>query len=56
MRLTRPTRNVFWISTVLSVLGILGALTSIPFVSEYAFWFMVVGNLLLWLGVTLKNF
>lgn len=56
MRLTRPTLNVFWISTILSVLGILGALVSIPFVSQYAFWFVVIGNLLLWLGVVLRNF
>jgi hypothetical protein len=29
---------------------------SIPFVSANAFWFVVIGNVLLWLGVTLKGF
>lgn len=56
MKLTPPTKNVFWISTVLSVLGLLATFVSIPFVSAYAFWFVVVGNLLLWLSVTLKGF
>jgi len=56
MRLTRPTTTVFWVSTVLSVLGILGSLTSIPIASQYSFLLVVIGNLLLWLGVVLKNF
>jgi len=29
---------------------------SIPFVSANAFWFVVIGNVLLWLGVALKGF
>lgn len=56
MKLTRPTNTVFWISTVLSALGLIGSLVSIPFVSPNAFWFVVIGNILLWLGVALKGF
>ena len=55
MKLTPPTQNVFWISTVLAVLGLLGMLVSIPFVSAYAVWFVVVGFVLLWLGVAVKG-
>lgn len=56
MRLTPPTKNVFWISVVLAVLGLLGAFASIPFVSANAFWFVVVGYVLLFLGNTMKGF
>ena len=40
MRLTPPTKNVYWIATVLAVLGLLGSFVSIPFVSAYEFWFV----------------
>ena len=56
MKLTRPTNTVFWISTVLSALGLIGSFMSIPFVSPNAFWFVAIGNILLWLGVALKGF
>jgi len=56
MKLTPPTKNVFWISTVLSALGLVANFVSIPFVSAYAFWFVVVGNVLLWLGNAMKGF
>jgi hypothetical protein len=56
MRLTPPTKNVYWIATVLAVLGLLGMLVSIPFVSAYAVWFVVVAFVLLWLGVSMKGF
>jgi len=56
MKLTPPTKNVYWIATVLAVLGLLGTFVSIPFVSVYAFWFVVVAFVLLWLGVSMKGF
>ena len=56
MRLTPPKKNVFWISTVLAALGLIGSFVSIPFVSENAFWFVVVGFVLLWLGNAVKGF
>ena len=56
MRLTPPKKNVFWIATILAVLGILATFVSIPFVSAYAFWFVVVGFVLLWLGNAVKGF
>ncbi|MDK2981189.1 MAG: hypothetical protein PWQ55_1536 [Chloroflexota bacterium] len=56
MRLTPPTKNVYWIATILAVLGLVATFVSIPFVSAYAFWFVVVAFVLLWLGVSMKGF
>ena len=56
MKLTPPKQNVFWISTVLSAVGIVASFVNLPFVSDYAFWFVVVGNVLLWLGNAVKGF
>lgn len=56
MRLTPPKKTVFWVATILAVLGILATFVSIPFVSANAFWFVVVGFVLLWLGNTVKGF
>ena len=56
MQITPPTKIVFWISVVLAVLGILATFITIPFVSGFAFWFVVGGYVLLFLGNTLKGF
>ncbi|MDO9546868.1 MAG: hypothetical protein Q7J07_09005 [Pelolinea sp.] len=56
MKISAPTKKVFWISTVLSALGLVASFVSIPFVSANAFWFVVVGNVLLWLGNAMKGF
>ena len=56
MKLTPPKKIVFWIATVLAVLGIIGSLVSLPFVSSFAVWFVVVGFVLLWLGVAVEHF
>ncbi len=56
MNLTPPTKNVFYVSVVLAVLGILGSFISIPFVSGYAFWFLAVAYIVLFLGNTMKGF
>ncbi len=55
MKLTPPTMLVFWISVVLGLLGLIGTLVAIPFVSAYAFWFVFVGLLLLVLGLLVKG-
>ncbi len=54
MKLTPPTKNVFWLSTVVSVLGL--AAFFVPAVSSFAIWIVLIGNLLLWLSVALKGF
>ena len=55
MQLTPPKRVTFWIAVVLGVLGFLGTLTAIPFVTTYAFWFAFFGFLLLVLGMLIKD-
>jgi len=47
MKLNPPTKIAFWISVVLALLGVLGMFITIPFVSTYAFWFLVVGYIVL---------
>jgi hypothetical protein len=56
MKLTPPTKVTFWISVVLAVLGLLGRYASVPFVSDYYFYFVLVGYIVLALGNILKGF
>ena len=55
MKLTPPTQTVFYISVVLAVLGLLGQYVNVPFVSDYNFYFVVVGYIVLFLGNTMKG-
>jgi len=55
MNLSPPTNKVFWISLVVALLGIVASFVSIPFVSDNAFWFVVVAYVLLFLGNTMKG-
>jgi hypothetical protein len=55
MKLSAPTNLTFWIAFVVGVLGILGTIVTLPFVSGYAFWFVALGFVLLVLGVLFKN-
>jgi hypothetical protein len=56
MRLTAPTKNVFWISVVVAIVGLIAKLGVVAFLTPYAFWLMVVAFVLLALGVALKGF
>jgi hypothetical protein len=56
MKLTPPTKNVFWISVVLAALGLVGRYVNVPFFSDYYFYFVLVGYILLALGNTMKGF
>jgi len=55
MKMNPPTKLVFWISVVLAVLGLLGALIAIPFVSTYAFWFVLLGYVVLAVSLFVKG-
>jgi hypothetical protein len=55
MKLTAPKVITFWISVVLAVLGFIGTLVTIPFVSGFAFWFLFAGFVLLVLGLLVKG-
>jgi len=56
MKLNPPTKVVFWLSTVLAVLGILGQFIALPLVGGFEFWLVAAGFVLLWLGNTMKGF
>ena len=56
MNLNPPTKVVFWLSTVLAVLGILGQFIALPLVGGFEFWLVAAGFVLLWLGNTMKGF
>ncbi|MCJ7772551.1 MAG: hypothetical protein MUP22_05395 [Desulfobacterales bacterium] len=56
MKLTPPTKNVFLLSTVVAAVGLVAKFVAVPFVSANAFWFVVVGFVLLWLGNAMKGF
>jgi len=55
MTLSAPKTITWWIAVILGVLGILGNLVVIPFVSGYAFWFVAAAFVLLVLGTFLKD-
>jgi len=55
MKLNAPKTVTWWIAVIVGVLGILGQLVAIPFVSDYAFWFVSVGFVLLALATFLKD-
>jgi hypothetical protein len=56
MMLTPPKKWVFWLSVILGLVGLVGKIVTIPFVTTYAFWFVLVGLALLALGNALKGF
>ena len=56
MRLTAPTKVVFWIATAIALLGLLAYFVTIPFVSDNKFLFELVAFILLWAGVYFKGF
>lgn len=56
MKLTPPTKTVFYISVLLAVLGVVGRYLEVPFLSDYYFYFVLVGYIVLALGNILKGF
>ncbi|MEN8172562.1 MAG: hypothetical protein ABFS03_06730 [Chloroflexota bacterium] len=55
MNLSAPKNTTFYVAVALAVLGFLGTLVQIPFVTGAAFWFVLVGFVVLALGVFLNN-
>ena len=55
MKLNAPTNLVFLISLILFVLGLLGTFVAIPFITGYAFWFVVAAFVVLALACILKG-
>lgn len=55
MKLTPPKMLTFWISLILVLVGLLGAIGVIAFVAPYAFWLVFIGYVLLFLGLLIKG-
>jgi len=55
MNLSAPKNTTFYVALALGVLGFLGYLIQIPFVSGLAFWFVLAGFALLALAVFIND-
>ena len=55
MNLNAPTQVVFIISLIIAVLALIGHFVAVPFVSEYKFWFAIVGYVVLAAACVLKG-
>ena len=55
MKLSLPKMITFWIAVILGVLGFLGKLTTITFISPNAFWFVFIAFVLLVLGLLVNG-
>ncbi len=55
MSLSAPKQVTWWIALIVGVVGIVASLTTIPVLSAYAFWLVVIAFVLLLLASLLKG-
>lgn len=55
MKLSAPKMYTWIVAVVLGVLGVAGRYVSIPFVTKYDFWLVVLGLVVLVLGTLLDQ-
>jgi hypothetical protein len=55
MRLSAPKNGIFFVSVCLIILGLLGSLVAIPFISGINNWVAFIGGAILSLGCLLKG-
>lgn len=55
MKFNPPTKITFWVTVILAALGFIGSFVSIPFVSGYAFWFVLVAYIVLAVSLFTKG-
>ena len=56
MRLSAPKKTTWWVAVIVGVVGVVANLVTIPVISGFAFWLVVIGFVLLALGTYLKGF
>ncbi len=56
MKLSAPKQLTFWIAVILAVLGVLATLVTIPVLSGFAFWLVVIGFIVLAVGNLIEGF
>ena len=52
MKLSAPTQAVFYLAVVLAVLSLIGTFVTIPYLTQYGFWILLVGFAVLVFGNT----
>lgn len=55
MKLTPPKKLTFWIAVILGLLGLVAMLVPALSLTNYAFWILFIGFLLLALGLLIKG-
>ena len=50
-----PLNITWWIALILAVLGIIGNYASVPFLSQYSFWFVLASAVLLLIATRVKG-
>ena len=55
MKLSSPKKGTWTVAVIVGALGILGNFVSIPVVSQFSFWLVVIGFVLLALATYFKN-
>ena len=55
MKLNAPKQLTWWISVLLALLGLIATIVTIPFISTYAFWLVLIGFVLLAVATAVKN-
>lgn len=54
MQLSAPKPGTWWIALILGVLGIVATFVTIPGLTEFSFWLVVVGWVLLLLAAVIE--
>ncbi len=55
MKLSAPKTGTFWLALIVAALGLVASLVSIPVLSGFAFWLVVIGFVILLLGTMVKG-
>jgi len=55
MNLSAPKQLTFWIAVAVAAIGVIASLVTIPVLSGFAFWLVVIGFLILAAGNVLEG-
>ena len=54
-KVSAPKNVTWWIGLILAVLGIIGHFANVSFLSQYAFWLVLISAVLLLIATRLKG-
>lgn len=55
MNLSAPKQLTFWIAVAIAAIGVIASLVTIPVLSGFAFWLVVIGFLILAAGNVMEG-